>query len=58
MNWEEEPLTAMSLCRNEMQIVAGNTRGDIGLFDLRNKSKIQLSLIHLQFLIIHERHEQ
>uniref|UniRef100_A0A0R3RXX9 WD_REPEATS_REGION domain-containing protein n=1 Tax=Elaeophora elaphi TaxID=1147741 RepID=A0A0R3RXX9_9BILA len=37
MKWAEEPLTAMSLCRNEMQIVAGNTRGDIGLFDLRNK---------------------
>uniref|UniRef100_A0A8R1TVN8 WD_REPEATS_REGION domain-containing protein n=1 Tax=Onchocerca volvulus TaxID=6282 RepID=A0A8R1TVN8_ONCVO len=37
MEWAEEPLTAMSLCRNEMQIVAGNTRGDIGLFDLRNK---------------------
>ncbi|EFO18109.2 NOP seven associated protein 1 [Loa loa] len=37
MMWAEEPLTAMSLCRNEMQIVAGNTRGDIGLFDLRNK---------------------
>ncbi|VDK88096.1 unnamed protein product [Litomosoides sigmodontis] len=37
MKWEEEPLTAMSLCRNEMHIVAGNTRGDIGLFDLRNK---------------------
>ncbi|KAM3717584.1 WD repeat-containing protein [Dirofilaria immitis] len=37
LEWAEEPLTAMSLCRNEMQIVAGNTRGDIGLFDLRNK---------------------
>ncbi|VDM09619.1 unnamed protein product [Wuchereria bancrofti] len=37
MMWAEEPLTAMSLCRNEMHIVAGNTRGDIGLFDLRNK---------------------
>ncbi|VDN18867.1 unnamed protein product [Gongylonema pulchrum] len=37
MLWMEEPLTAMSLCQNEMHIVAGNTHGDMGLFDLRNR---------------------
>ncbi|VDN07534.1 unnamed protein product [Thelazia callipaeda] len=37
MEWAEEPLTAMSLCRNDMQLVVGNSRGDMGLFDLRNK---------------------
>uniref|UniRef100_F1L6T5 WD repeat-containing protein 74 n=1 Tax=Ascaris suum TaxID=6253 RepID=F1L6T5_ASCSU len=39
MEWLEEPLTAMSLCHSPMHIVAGNTRGEIGFFDLRNKNK-------------------
>ncbi|KHN78478.1 WD repeat-containing protein 74 [Toxocara canis] len=37
MEWLKEPLTAMSLCSSPMHIIAGNTRGEMGLFDLRNK---------------------
>lgn len=44
MEWLEEPLTAMSLCHSPMHIVAGNTRGEIGFFDLRNKMHLVCKL--------------
>uniref|UniRef100_A0A914RZV2 WD repeat-containing protein 74 n=1 Tax=Parascaris equorum TaxID=6256 RepID=A0A914RZV2_PAREQ len=44
MEWPEEPLTAISLCHSPMHIVAGNTRGEMGLFDLRNKMHLVCKL--------------
>uniref|UniRef100_A0A914V415 WD repeat-containing protein 74 n=1 Tax=Plectus sambesii TaxID=2011161 RepID=A0A914V415_9BILA len=38
--WQEEPLTAMSTCANDKHVVAGNTRGEMALFDLRNKARM------------------
>ncbi|VDD87135.1 unnamed protein product [Enterobius vermicularis] len=37
MKWLEEPVTALSLCSSPNLFLAGNTRGDMGLFDIRNK---------------------
>lgn len=37
MKWLEEPITALSLCSSPNQFLAGNTRGDMGLFDIRYK---------------------
>lgn len=35
--WLGEPITALSLCRKDMHVIVGNTRGEMGLFDLRNR---------------------
>uniref|UniRef100_A0A0N5AEI3 WD_REPEATS_REGION domain-containing protein n=1 Tax=Syphacia muris TaxID=451379 RepID=A0A0N5AEI3_9BILA len=35
--WLDEPITAVSLCNSPNKFFAGNTKGDMGLFDVRYK---------------------
>ncbi|VDK50989.1 unnamed protein product [Anisakis simplex] len=44
MEWLEEPITAMTLCNSQMHIVAGNSKGEMALFDLRNKLRVVCKL--------------
>ncbi|MFH4977366.1 hypothetical protein AB6A40_004075 [Gnathostoma spinigerum] len=37
LEWLDEPLTSLSLCSKPMRVIVGNTRGEMGQFDLRNK---------------------
>nr|XP_039273354.1 WD repeat-containing protein 74-like [Styela clava] len=41
MKFDEYPLTAVSLTHNENQVIAGNTRGMVGMFDLRKKGLVR-----------------
>ncbi|KAI6227794.1 WD repeat-containing protein 74 [Aphelenchoides fujianensis] len=39
LEWLHEPLTALAVCSRPLHVLAANTRGDLGLFDLRNKMR-------------------
>ncbi|KAH7730848.1 NOP seven associated protein 1 [Aphelenchoides avenae] len=37
LEWLEEPINALSTCHRPEHVLAGNTRGELGIFDLRGK---------------------
>ncbi|KAL3103326.1 hypothetical protein niasHS_002512 [Heterodera schachtii] len=40
--WLDEPILALSTCCRDWQVIAGNSRGEVGLFDLRSSVKSRL----------------
>lgn len=44
LEWLHEPLTALAVCSRPLHVLAANTRGDLGLFDLRNKSEFSAGI--------------
>lgn len=42
MKFDEYPLTAISTTHNENQVIVGNTRGNVGMFDLRKKGLVRV----------------
>ncbi|KAF7637889.1 hypothetical protein Mgra_00002594 [Meloidogyne graminicola] len=41
-SWLEEPINALSTCCRERHLLAGNSRGELGLFDFRSSSTNRL----------------
>lgn len=42
MNFDEYPLTAITLTNNPNQVIVGNTRGNVGMFDFRKKALVRV----------------
>lgn len=44
LQWLEEPITAVALAANDrpQHVFAGNTKGEMALFDLRNRRMIMI----------------
>ncbi|CAD5218916.1 unnamed protein product [Bursaphelenchus okinawaensis] len=39
LDWQEEPIRALATCHRPQHVVAGNSHGELALFDLRGKMK-------------------
>lgn len=58
--WLDEPFASMSTCAKAQHVIAGNTRGEMALFDLRNKGfvfKLSFTFIYNSFFSAHPVHK-